>query len=254
MSYSSIRDNHSHGTVGDFLKKNIAEASSLSVVSAYFTIYAFHHLKDELTSIENLRFLFGEPTFLKSLDPAKVNTRDFKIEDDQLVIPTASRLTQKNVARECAEWLASKAEIRSMVKPNFLHGKMYHILQPNGVEKAIAGSSNFTVNGLGLGGNRNIELNMIIDSDRDRTELKEWFDNLWNDQSGVVEDVKEQVLTYLEQLYVENSPEFIYFKTLFHLFEHYLDEQQQGLLRGEREARRLPGHRPRGLPPAVRTQ
>ena len=234
VSYSSIRDNHSHGTVGEFLKKNITDASSLSIVSAYFTIYAFHHLKDELISIDNLRFLFGEPTFLKSLDPEKVNTRDFKIEDDQLVIPTESRLTQKTVARECAEWLSSKAEIRSMVKPNFLHGKMYHILQPNGIEKAIVGSSNFTVNGLGLGGNRNIELNMIIDSDRDRTELKEWFDNLWNDPSGIVEDVKEQVLSYLEQLYVENSPEFIYFKTLFHLFEHYLDEQQQGGLLNER--------------------
>lgn len=234
MSYSSIRDNHSHGTVGDFLKRNITDASNLSIVSAYFTIYAFHHLKDELISIDNLRFLFGEPTFLKSLDPDKVNTRDFKIEDDQLVIPTESRLTQKTVARECAEWLSSKAEIRSMVKPNFLHGKMYHILQPSGVEKAIAGSSNFTVNGLGLGGNRNIELNMIIDSDRDRTELKEWFDNLWNDQTGIIEDVKDQVLCYLEQLYVENSPEFIYFKTLFHIFEHYLDEQQQGGLLNER--------------------
>ena len=234
MSYSSIRDNHSHGTVGDFLKKNITNASSLSVVSAYFTIYAFHHLKDELSSIEHLRFLFGEPTFLKSLDPEKVNTRDFKIEDDQLVIPIESRLSQKTVAKECAEWLSGKAEIRSMVKPNFLHGKMYHILQPSGVEKAIAGSSNFTVNGLGLGGNRNIELNMIIDSDRDRAELKEWFDNLWNDQTGIVEDVKEQVLSYLEQLYVENSPEFIYFKTLFHLFENYLDEQKQGGLLNER--------------------
>jgi len=101
VSYSSIRDNHSHGTVGDFLKRNITDASNLSIVSAYFTIYAFHHLKDELISIDNLRFLFGEPTFLKSLDPDKVNTRDFKIEDDQLVIPTESRLTQKTVARVC---------------------------------------------------------------------------------------------------------------------------------------------------------
>ncbi|MEI6847534.1 MAG: helicase-related protein [Chlorobiaceae bacterium] len=234
MSYSSIRDNHSHGTVGEFLKKNITNVSSLSIVSAYFTIYAFHNLKDELSSIDNLRFLFGEPTFIKSLDPEKVNTRDFKIEDDQLVIPISSRLIQKTVARECAEWINDKVEIRSMVKPNFLHGKMYHILQSSGVEKAIAGSSNFTVNGLGFGGNRNIELNMVIDSDRDRAELKAWFDNLWNDQTGIVEDVKSQVLGYLEQLYIENSPEFIYFKTLFHLFENYLNEQQQGGLLNER--------------------
>ena len=46
-----------------------------------------------------------------------------------------------------------------------------------------------------------------------------------------VEDVKEQVLEYLEQLYQENDPEFIYFKTLFHIFEKFLDDQsKEGLL------------------------
>ena len=85
-----------------------------------------------------------------------------------------------------------------MVKPNFLHGKMYYIQQESGVEKAISGSSNFTVNGLGLGGSPNIELNIIVDSDRDRADLKNWFDDLWNDTTGLVEDVKEQVLKYLE--------------------------------------------------------
>ena len=78
MSYSSIRDNHSHGAVGDFLKQAISHNSDVSIVSAYFTIYAYHHLKSNLDNIKGLRFLFGEPTFIKSLDPEKVNTRDFQ--------------------------------------------------------------------------------------------------------------------------------------------------------------------------------
>src|SRR3990167_5489679 len=234
VSYSSIRDNHSHGTVGDFLKQSINQNSDISIVSAYFTIYAYHRLKSNLDNINQLRFLFGEPTFIKSLDPEKVNTRDFKIEDDKIVIPMESRLTQKAIAKECSGWIKKKAEIRSMVKPNFLHGKMYHVRQESGIEKAIAGSSNFTVNGLGLGGSKNIELNMVVDSDRDRQELKEWFDAIWDDKTGLVEDVKEQVLKYIEQLYVENEPEFIYFKTLFHIFEDYLDEQKKGGLLNER--------------------
>jgi hypothetical protein len=160
MNYSSIRDNHAHGTVGDFLKQAILSNSEVSIVSAYFTIYAYHQLKDNLDAINNLKFLFGEPTFIKSMDPDKVNTRDFKIEDDQLTIPPESRLTQKTTAKECAEWVKAKTEIRSMVKPNFLHGKLYHVKQESGIEKAIAGSSNFTVNGLGLGKSKNIELNL----------------------------------------------------------------------------------------------
>jgi len=234
MNYSAIKDNHKHGTVGEFLKDVITYNSEVSIVSAYFTIYAYHKLKDNFDGINKLNFLFGEPTFIKSIDPEKVNTRDFKIEDDKLVIPLESRLTQKTMAKECSEWLKNKAEIRSMVKPNFLHGKLYHIKQESGIEKAIAGSSNFTVNGLGLGGSKNIELNLIVDSDRDRQELKSWFDSIWNDQTGLIEDVKEEVLKYLEQLYVENEPEFIYFKTLYHIFEEYLSEQRKGGLLDEK--------------------
>ena len=234
MSYSSIRDNHTHGTVGDFLKEVISSNSNVSIVSAYFTIYAYHHLKKNLDSIDNLKFLFGEPRFIKSLDPDKTNTREFKIEDDKLSIPIEKRLCQKNIARECSEWIKNKTEIRSMVKPNFLHGKLYHVKQESGIEKALAGSSNFTVNGLGLGGSKNIELNLIIDSDRDRKELKDWFDAIWNDDTGLVEDVKEDVLKYLEQLYLENEPEFIYFKTLYHIFKDYLDEQKKGGLLDEK--------------------
>jgi len=231
---SSIRDNHNYGAVGDFLKSTIIENSKLSIVSAYFTIYAYHSLATKLNSIDRLQFLFGEPTFIKTLDPEKKNSREFKIEDDTLVIPLESRLQQKSVAHECYKWLKDKAEIKSMVKPNFLHGKMYHIQQPSGVEKAIVGSSNFTVNGLGLGGSKNIELNMVIDSDRDRQDLKKWFDDLWNDTTGLVEDVKEDVLKYITQLYAENEPEFIYFKTLYHLFQSYLEDQKKGGLLNER--------------------
>ncbi|MEN6420724.1 MAG: helicase-related protein [Smithella sp.] len=236
MGYSAIRDNHTHGNVGDFLKTAISTNSDVSIVSAYFTIYAYHHLKSNLDGINHLKFLFGEPTFIKSLDPDKINTRDFKIEDDKIVIPLEKRLCQKTIARECSEWIKQKTEIRSMVKPNFLHGKLYHIRQESGIEKAIAGSSNFTVNGLGLGlgGGKNIELNLIIDSDRDRQELKDWFDEIWNNETGLVENVKEEILTYLEQLYVENEPEFIYFKTLYHIFQNYLAQQKEGGLLDEK--------------------
>lgn len=234
INFSSIRDNHKHGSVGQFLVDTLKPQADLSVVSAYFTIYAYNRLKNELEQINHLNFLFGEPAFIKSLDPTKTNKRDFKIEDDKIVIPIQSRLTQKAIARECYQWITLKADIKSMVKPNFLHGKLYIIENSNGVKEAIMGSSNFTVNGLGLGGSPNIELNMVIQDRRDLEDLKNWFDELWNDNTGLVEDVKEKVLKYLEQFYVDNEPEFIYFKTLFHIFEDYLDEQQKGGLLTER--------------------
>jgi len=224
---SGIRDNHKRGKVGDFLKEKIKPDSKLSIVSAYFTIYAYRHLKDKLDKIEKLDFLFGEPRFVSSLDPEKTDHKSFKIEDEELQL--SNRLQQKKVALECANWIRDKVNIRSMVRPNFLHGKLYHV-NNDGVNEAIIGSSNFTVRGLGLNDQPNIELNLEVDSRRDREDLFDWFQEIWNDDE-LVEDVKDKVLEYLQQLYQENNPEFIYFKTLFHIFKKFLDDQaKEGLL------------------------
>ncbi len=222
---SGIRDNHRRGNVADFLKAKVQTGSRLSVVSAYFTIYAYEALKDKLDQIEHLDFLFGEPRFISSLDPERTEKKAFILDGNGLQL--ANRLQQKRVARECAEWFRQKVNIRSVRHAQLLHGKMYHIAN-GAVEEAILGSSNFTVRGLGMGAsNNNIELNLEVDSTRDRKDLKAWFDELWND-AAVVEDVKAEVLQYLDQLYQNHAPEFIYYKTLFHIFENFLAEQEKG--------------------------
>jgi SNF2 family DNA or RNA helicase len=222
---SGIRDNHKRGVVADFLKAKIHSGSRLAVVSAYFTIYAYDALREHLDQIDHLDFLFGEPRFIASLDPDKTEKKAFILDGNGLQL--ANRLAQKHVARDCAEWMRQKVDIRSIRHAQLLHGKMYHIANA-GVEEAILGSSNFTVRGLGLGvGNNNIELNLEVDSNRDRRDLKIWFDELWNDPV-LVEDVKAEVLQYLDQLYQNHAPEFIYFKTLFHVFENFLADQEKG--------------------------
>jgi len=218
---SSIRDNHNHGTVGQFLKEKIKDNSDLSIVSAFFTIYAYDALKSELEKINRLRFLYGDPSFTESVDPTKGSKKIFKIEDEDIELKNV--LVQRRIARECADWIRRKTEIRSVNKANFLHGKMYHI-NNNGLEDAIVGSSNFTTRGLGLSVLKNIELNLEVDSRRDRQDLKNWFDILWNNQD-LVKDVKDEVLQYLNELYKDYDPEFIYYKTLYHLFERFIDEQ-----------------------------
>lgn len=169
-----------------------------------------------------MNFLFGEPRFLKAIDPNRTDRKAFMIEAEGLKL--SNRLEQKRVARECYEWIDKQVDIRSVTQTNFLHGKMYHI-NDGAREHAIVGSSNFTVNGLGLGLTNNIELNLEVDSNRDRDDLKAWFDEIWNNEQ-LVEDVKDEVLLYLSQLYENHSPEFIYYKTLFHLFEQFLAAEE----------------------------
>lgn len=144
---SGIRDNHTRGAVADFLTDKIADGSNLSVVSAYFTIYAYETLSAELDRIGKLHFLFGEPRFIATIDPEKTDKKSFKIEDDGLEL--VNRLQQKEIARRCAQWINDKVEIRSIRQTNLLHGKLYHIHDGHR-EHAILGSSNFTRRGLGL--------------------------------------------------------------------------------------------------------
>jgi hypothetical protein len=219
-SDSGLRDNHTRGTVAAFLKEKIQDGSILSVVSAYFTIYAYDALKEWLDRVDHLDFLFGEPSYVNRLDPAKTEKKTFVIDSNGLAL--SSRLQQKRVARECAAWIEQKVDIKTIKQSNLLHGKMYHVSN-NGVEEAILGSSNFTVRGLGLGdGGNNIELNLIVDSTRDRQELKRWFKEVWGDEK-LVKDVKADVLRDLHKLYANQQPEFVYYLTLFHLFRDYLD-------------------------------
>lgn len=218
---SGVRDNHTRGTVADFLRAKTQSGSRLSIVSAYFTIYAYDALKEELERIGHLDFLFGEPSFVNRLDPGKSEKKAFII--DAAGLELANRLQQKRVARECADWIERKVDIKTIQQSNLLHGKMYHVATA-GVEDAILGSSNFTVRGLGLGeAGNNIELNLVVDSNRDRQELKQWFDELCNNEA-LVQDVKREVLDYLKQPYENHTPEFIYYKTLFHIFEKFLGD------------------------------
>ena len=209
-----------YGTVADFLRDKIKDGSSLSFVSAYFTINAFNELRDELTNIKELRFLFGEPKFVQWIDPDKTDSKAFRLTEEGLGL--RKQLDQSEIARACKKWIRDKVEIRSVEKSNFLHGKMYY-MEKDESEDAIIGSSNFTVRGLGLNEKAsNIELNLEVDSKTDCTDLKKWFDNLW--ESKEVKDVKDEVIQYLKDAYKDYDPEFIYYKTLYHLFEDFLKD------------------------------
>ena len=211
---SRLLDNHTRGAVGEYLRERIRTDSDLSVVSAYFTIYAYEALKTQLDDVRGMRFLFGEPSFIKGLDPTRQRSPGVRIERDELKLE--HQLRQSRVARACATWIESKVEVRSVRKPGFLHGKMYHI-QKGDYERAVLGSSNFTVQGLGLGKRGNIELNLEVTDRRDHDDLKAWFEDVWNN-TALVEDVKQQVLEHLERMYSPVTPQFLYYKTLYHLF------------------------------------
>lgn len=230
----TILDNSENKKVVDFIKDkidsnyNIGVKSNLNIVSAYFTIYAFNKLKEELTQkVARTNFILGEPFSVENLGLKDKRLKVFKIQDENISLENA--ITQNAIAKECYNWLkSSNVQIRTAPKKDnsktLIHGKMYYIEQennPRGVVDAIVGSSNFTSSGLGINKCSNYELNTVLDSSIGKKELKEWFDNLWENNT---EDAKKEILRYLETLYKENSPEIVYLKTLYEIFSGELDK------------------------------
>ncbi|MFA7172287.1 MAG: helicase-related protein [Kiritimatiellia bacterium] len=224
--FSNIRDNCKRGKAFEFLKSNVTPNASLSVASAYFTVQAYDALREQLDAIEGMRFLFGDPSYVSRIDPEKTASKRFSMVNNTLEIRDALR--QKASVKACADWIRQKVEIKSVINRALLHGKLYHVGRPERDSRAMFGSSNFTTRGLGMAASpqNNIELNMMITDQRDRDDLLAWFNELWSDDR-LVYNVKADVLDFLSKLYTDQTPEFIYFKTLYHIFEKEMASNQR---------------------------
>ena len=220
--------------VGEVLREEIAPASALSFVSAYFTIYAYQALRETLEAAGRTRFLYGDPQGVGSVDPVEDEAKAFGLADDG-GIELKHTLAQKSLAKACAAWIERQVEIRTIDKANFLHGKLYHVARADGASAALLGSSNFTRRGLGLGSVPNVELNTLIGSASERDALHDWFNALWNDEK-LTRDAKQEVLAALARLGAAYAPEFVYYKTLYQIFKDRLAErgERDGLLQDVR--------------------
>lgn len=226
---TKILDNKNNGKVIDELKENLEKSSKLSIISAYFTIYAYQELKKELSKIDSLRFLFTEQNFKKQDDELlrqyyiskKINNNT--LFGNEFEIKLKNELNQSNIARECAEWLKNKAEIKSLKFPNPAQPRLIHIENPTKENVAISGTVDFTTDALGVTPSNRIDNNICMIGNAETQSFLQMFDTYWNNPEFVV-DVKEQILEQMKTIYKENTPEFIYFITLYSVFNDYLDE------------------------------
>ncbi len=212
MAYQHIIDNRTH-TVADYLRKNLQSAEAFRLVSAYFSIYGYAQLEEALDTVDEVRFLFGDPASVEDVDPGSAEPKSFDVTEKGLIPNHA--LQQKFLAERCAEWVGrDTVSIRSIAQANFLHGKLYLTSSPI---RSLVGSSNFTQRGLGASTRANIEINLASDDAETYAELREWFDLIWADVK-LTTDAKQQVLDALGRIAREHAPELIYYKTLYELF------------------------------------
>ena len=217
-------DNKQYGRVGDVLKRNIKENSKLSITASYFTLYAFQELKEELSKIDSLRFIYTEPTFVKNDNKnimKKIKENENKLFGVEEELKGRCTLNQSYIARELAKWVKKKVEIKTL-KNTKMNGALCHI-DSGGKSVSITGATSLSGPSLGYINSKPMYLNIYTDDNELNSTLKSKFNEIWNNED-LLKDVKKDILNKIKYLYKDNSPEFLYFITLYNIFKDFLEE------------------------------
>lgn len=223
--------------VRDDMASTITKGSKISIAAACFSMYAYKELKTQLESIDECRFIFTSPTFVK--EKAEKQKREFYIPrldresslyGTEFELKLRNEMTQKAIAKECTDWIKRKATFKS----NTTCEKMGGFFTVANEEKQVAymPMNGFTTIDIGCERGNN-SYNMVNRFEAPfSSQYIQLFETLWNDKEKL-QDVTDVVIENITTAYNENSPEFIYFMTLYHVFGEFLEDISEDELPNE---------------------
>ena len=219
-----ILDNIERNVKND-LKKTIKKDSKISVAAACFSIYAYQELKSELSKVDEVNFIFTSPTFIKEGESKKQKefyipriSREKSLYGTEFEVKLKNELTQKSIAKECAEWIRQKVTFKSNNTNENMMGFM------NVDESTYMPFNEFTTVDLGCERGNNV-YNYVqkTESFENAGQFLKLFDTIWKDKNKLT-DVTEEVIAGIEEAYRENAPEYLYFFTLYNIFSEFLED------------------------------
>ena len=223
--------------VRDDMADTIKKGSKVSVAAACFSMYAHKELKKQLEGVENFRFIFTSPTF--TTEKASKEKREFYIPrlnresslyGTEFEIKLRNEMTQKSIAKECADWIRRKAVFKSNITGENMQGFM--TVDSSAEQVAYMPMAGFTTVDIGCErGNNSYNMTNRMEAPFS-TQYMQLFETIWNDRSKM-QDVTDVVIENISSAYNENSPEFIYFMTLHHVFSEFLDDISEDVLPNE---------------------
>ena len=219
------------------LETTVRSKSRLSIAAACFSMYAYNELKKQLESIDELRFIFTSPTFIT--EKAEKQKREFYIPrlsreqslyGTEFEIKLRNEMTQKAIAKECADWIRRKVRFKSNTTGENMGGFMT-VTSPTD-QVAYMPLGGFTTVDIGCERGNN-SYNMVNRMEAPfSTQYIQLFDSLWNDREKL-QDVTDVIIDNITSAYNENSPEFIYFMMLYNVFSEFLDDLSEDVLPNE---------------------
>ena len=225
--------NNTTKTLRDDLSVEIQHGSKVSIAAACFSIYAFQELKSQLKNVDELRFIFTSPTFIT--EKPKKEKREFYIPrlnrerslyGTEFEVKLRNELTQKAIAKECADWIRQKVTFKSNVTAENMMGFI------NVDDSNYMPINGFTTVDLGCERGNNAYTFIQKTGAPFSQAYLELFETLWND-SIRMQEVTDEVIENISTAYNENSPDFIYFVTLYNIFNEFLEDISEDVLPNE---------------------
>lgn len=223
-----------NNTVKNDLQAGINKGSKLSIAAACFSIYAYQELKNQLECIDELRFIFTSPTFItEKISKAQREfyipriSRERSLYGTEFEVKLRNELTQKAIAKECANWIRKKVTFKSNVTQEQMMGFM------TVDESTYMPINGFTTVDLGCErGNNAYYPVQKTESYENAQYFIKLFEQLWNDKKKF-QEVTDVVIENITAAYRENAPEYIYFFALYNIFHEFLDDISEDELPNE---------------------
>jgi len=229
--------------LGDDLKNTIKPNSKIQICASIFSMYGFESLRKELSKIDNLKFIFANPTFVEDVSSKKesrefeLSAREKSVNGSEFEVKLKNELNGKTIAKACAKWVKEKAQFKSNINYDDIDRFINIKTDENNKEDYTTYLNVDKFNTVGLGyekGNSLFTTVTKVDNDYEMSKYyMEQFNRLWEDKEKL-KDVTDEVITFITNLYKENSPEFIYYVTLYNIFTEFLEDISEDELANER--------------------
>lgn len=223
--------------VRDDMASTIGKGSKVSIAAACFSMYAYKELRKQLEQVDECRFIFTSPTFVTEKSEKQKRefyiprlNRESSLYGTEFEIKLRNEMTQKAIAKECADWIRRKATFKSNTTNEIMGGFMTVTGPTSNV--AYMPISGFTTVDIGCDrGNNSYNMTNRFEAPFSAQYIQ-LFESLWNDKKKL-QDVTDVVIENIITAYNENSPEFIYYMTLYHVFSEFLDDISEDELPNE---------------------